>query len=111
MYPPDQHNVHPFLPVFLDSLEESKSKISNDLRENGSSGEIGFENKPQSESKFLAQLLFGHIFNKEVNYCISLICRLYVIRVYIVHVCTCGSFYLECMTLVIFRILYYFLSF
>ena len=64
MYPPEQHNTHPFLPVFLDALEDSAAANVNG---SGSGGIAeGYGKKSPSEYKFLTQLLFGHIFNKEV---------------------------------------------
>lgn len=64
MYPPDQHNVHPFLPVFLDILTLSLTEERNSDSARASEG--GYDIIPATEGKFLSQLLFGHIFNKEV---------------------------------------------
>mmetsp|Transcript_20093 Transcript_20093/g.33847 ORF Transcript_20093/g.33847 Transcript_20093/m.33847 type:complete len:523 (+) Transcript_20093:119-1687(+) len=62
MYPPEQHNTHPFLLVFLDALEESLvpdgSHANNPV--------MGYGKIPHVEVKYLTQLLFGHIFNKEL---------------------------------------------
>mgnify|MGYP003386286942 FL=1 len=72
MYPPDQHGMHPFLLVFLDALDQSIAAAdtaahSDADTEKGLSQRGGYVATPSGERKFLIQLLFGHIFNKEVK--------------------------------------------
>ena len=53
--------MHPFLLVFLDCL-------NNLLEKNERRNHEGFASNHIGEKKFLQHLLFGHIFNKEVNF-------------------------------------------